>query len=440
VEVVNTQSVSSVRFITLPLTRRKQEALERLLEQFAASVNFCIQKCLEHGLTSRASLHRVAYEEWKSKFDLATHWFHSAGQVATQTLRSWRKLCRRGQADPKKPPVYEAKGMRLELWGDGNASGICRFHGNAVQIRVRPGEHLWLPLVVTEHHELMYLSDWREGRLKVGEVTVSAFGDRANVFVPFKREVEPRKIRGVCGIDINERSVDLTILKPNQEPKHISLDVSLLSAIRHSMQLKRKSIQKKLDKPPQRPLQKRRLRRKYWRRERNRTNQILHVVSKRIAEIAERERVAVAFENIKNIRQSMRSKRKSKNGKTLRKDMRRRLNQWPFRRLQSYIDYKVQRAGLPTVEVSNYRKSKLCPICGRYNRPNGHAYRCEACGLEASRHLVASWNIAKDGARHVPADCWQMKPVAERPVAAEKPSVEPERIPRQAEIRFDTEF
>ncbi|NHV60712.1 MAG: hypothetical protein HA492_04850, partial [Candidatus Verstraetearchaeota archaeon] len=37
--------------------------------------------------------------------------------------------------------------------------------------------------------------------------------------------------------------------------------------------------------------------------------------------------------------------------------------------------------------------------------------------------------IAKDGARHVPADCWQMRPMVERLVAAGKPSVEPERIP-----------
>jgi IS605 OrfB family transposase len=430
------QSVSSARFVTPPLTRRKRELLRYLLDQFAASVNFCIQKCLEHRVTSRASLHRIAYEEWKARFNLATHWFHSSGQVATQTLRSWRKLCRQGQADPEKPPVYEARTMRLELWEDGNASGVCRFHGNTVQIRVRKGEHLWLPLVVTEHQELMYLRDWREGRLKVGEVTISAFGKRANISVPFKREVEQRKIEGVCGIDINERSVDLTILKPKEEPKHISFDVSELPAIRHSMQLKRKSIQQKLDAPPQRPLQRRRLKAKYWRRERNRTNQILHIVSKRIAEIAERERVAVAFENIKNIRRSMRSRRKSKKGRAMRKDMRRRLNQWPFRKLQFYAEYKVTRLGLPTVEVSNYRKSKLCPICGRYNRPNGHSYRCGACGFEASRHLVASWNIAKDGARHVPADCWQMQPMAERLVAAEKPSVKPERVPLQFATGF----
>jgi transposase len=120
--------------------------------------------------------------------------------------------------------------------------------------------------------------------------------------------------------------------------------------------------------------------------------------------------------------------------------MRRRLNQWPFRRLQSYVEYKVQRVGLPTVEVSNYRKSKLCPICGHYNRPNGHAYRCRACGFEASRHLVASWNIAKDGARHVPADCWQMQRAAEELVSPAKLPAEPEKIPCLAGVQFDAEF
>lgn len=153
----------------------------------------------------------------------------------------------------------------------------------------------------------------------------------------------------------------------------------------------------------------------------------MHVVSKQVAEIAERERATVAFEPIRGIRRFMHSK-KSRNGKALRKDMRRRLNRWPFRKLQSYVDHKVGGRGLSTVEVSNYRKSKDCPTCGRYNRSNGHAYRCEACGLVTSRHLVASWNIAKDGARHVPADCWQMQRAAEGLVTPAKLPVEPEKI------------
>nr|MDO8079363.1 transposase [Candidatus Freyarchaeota archaeon] len=432
------QSVCSAHFTTPKLTKKKRELLGELLDQFTASVNFCTKKCVEHNVTSRASLHHVAYSEWKSRFSLATHWFHSAGQVATQTLRSWRNLCRKGQADPKKPPVYEAKTMRLELWSDKNSTGICKFQGNTVRIRVRKGEHLWLPLLVTEHHEQAYLRDWREGKLKVGEVTISLSKEGANVFVPFKREVKPKHINGVCGVDINERSVDLTILKPKEQPKHVKIDVSKLSAIRHSSQLKRKSVQKKLDAPPQRPVQKRRLQEKYWRRESNRTNQILHAVSRQVAEIVDQEQVAVAFEDIKGIRGSMRSKQKSANGKALRKDMRRRLNQWPFHKLQFYVDYKTTQRGLPTVEVSNYRKSKNCPICGRYNRPNGHAYHCLGCGFEAGRHLVASWNIAKDGASHVPADCWQMQRAAEEElVAQEKLPAEPEKIPMQ---QFATGF
>lgn len=72
-------SVSSAHFLTPPLTKRKKELLVRLLDQFARSVNFCIRKCLEHNVASQGSLHHVAYEEWKSRFDLATHWFQSAG-------------------------------------------------------------------------------------------------------------------------------------------------------------------------------------------------------------------------------------------------------------------------------------------------------------------------------------------------------------------------
>jgi len=45
--------------------------------------------------------------------------------------------------------------------------------------------------------------------------------------------------------------------------------------------------------------------------------------------------------------------------------------------------------------------------------------------------VVASWNIAEDGARRVPADSWQMKQAAEEAVAPVKLPAEPERFPVQ---------
>lgn len=428
------KSVSSARFITQPLTRRKRELLSQLLDRFAESVNFCIQKCLKHEVTSRASLHHVAYVEWKSRFDLATHWFHSAGRIATQTLRSWRRLCRQGQADPNKPPIYEARTMRLELWSEGNSAGICRFHGQAVQIRVRRGEHLWLPLIVTEHHELMYLRDWRDGKKRVGEIIISRFRDHANVWVPFKREVEPKPAEGAMGIDVNERSVDLCVLKPGQEPKHIKINTSKLASIAHSMQLKQKAIQEKLDTLPKRPVQKERLKRKYQRRRRNRTRQELHLVSKRIAEIAERERVELVFEDLTDIRRSMRSKRKSRNGRALRRDMRRRLNQWPFRKLQSFAEYKTRRRGFVAHYVNARGTSSTCPMCGEHSKPNRHVFTCKACGFSSDRHLVGAWNVAarwwtKHVGSDVPPEWRQMQPSVEEPVAPAKLLVEAQKIP-----------
>jgi len=332
--------------------------------------------------------------------------------------------------------------MRLELWADKNSTGICRFHGHAVQIRIRKGEYLWLPLVVTEHHELMYLRDWREGKKKVGEITISlGFNGRANIYVPFKREIETKSAEGICGIDVNERSVDLCILMSNREPKFISIDVSKLPSIRHASQLKRKSIQKKLDVLPQRPTQKRRLKTKYYRRERNRTNQVMHVVSKRIVGILAREKVEPVFEDLTNIRRSMRSKYKSKSGNALQKDLRRRLNQWPFRKFQFYTEYKTLQCGYQIHYLPHERvrgTSSTCPICGARNKPNGHVFSCKVCGFRGDRHFVGAYNIAlrwtKNVARYVPAEWRQMQPLVEVAVPPAKLEVETQRFP----VRFGT--
>jgi IS605 OrfB family transposase len=331
--------------------------------------------------------------------------------------------------------------MRLELRSKENASGICRFHGSTIQIYVRKGEHLWLPLIVTEHHELCYLRDWLEGKIKVGEITISAFGKRVNVFVPFKREVKLNLAEGVCGIDVNERSVDLCILKPSQEPKYVKLDTSKLAAIAHSMELKQKSIQKKLDLLPRRPVQKLRLKAKYSRRRRNRIDQVLHIVSKRIGEIVASERVEPVFEDLVGIRQSMSSKRKTKNGKALRKNMRRRLNQWPFRKLQLFAKYKALQRGFVTHYVDAKGTSNTCPICGAKNKPNGHVFSCKACSFSGDRHFVGAYNIAmrrwtKDVGRDVPPEWRQMQPTAEVVVPPEMLLAKAQKIP----LQFDKGF
>jgi len=400
----------TARFTTPVLTRRKREMLECLLDQFASSVNFCIQRCLENGISLRARLHRIAYEEWKAKFNLATHWFHSSGQVATQLLRSWRKLCQNGRADFNKPPVYGARTIRPDI-------ELTNFKGNSLRITIRPGEYLWLPFVISKYHERVYLKDWHEGKMGVGEITILIDDCRANIYMPFKREIKIKPAVGVCGIDVNERSVDLCVIKPSEEPKFIKFDTSKLMAIHHSSQLKRKRIQQKF-RHQHKPTQKERLLAKYRYREQNRVNQQLHELSRRIAELIAGENVVPVFENLNRIRERMHFDR----------DMRRRLNQWPFRRLQTCIEHKVLARGFVSHYVSARFTSRQCPKCGQLNRPNRHRYKCKGCGYEGDRHQVAALNLAKDVARNVPAECCHVKRAVERAVLLMNPPVEAEGI------------
>lgn len=252
--------------------------------------------------------------------------------------------------------------MRLELRSSSNRSGICRFHGNAVQIYIRRGEHLWLPLI-TADYQMQHLQEWRGGKLKIGEIIISFnCGDRAHVHVPFKQKIEPRNVSGVCGIDINERSVDLCLFRFNQDSRFIKFDVSKLAAVRLASQLKRARMQQKLCR--KRPLQMQRLFAKYHKRGRNRLRQYLHEISKRIVNAMNEEDVAPVLENLKNINinKNWRKGKKSRN-------LRRRLNNWPYRKLQSFIEYKALVRGFPTSYVSAKNTSRRCPVCGQLNEP-----------------------------------------------------------------------
>jgi transposase len=71
--------------------------------------------------------------------------------------------------------------------------------------------------------------------------------------------------------------------------------------------------------------------------------------------------------------------------------MNRRLHSMPFRKIQFSISYKSIERGYEPEYVDARNTSRLCPICGELNKPNGHIYKC---GFQADRHLVAAWNIA----------------------------------------------
>jgi len=79
------------------------------------------------------------------------------------------------------------------------------------------------------------------------------------------------------------------------------------------------------------------------------------------------------------------------------KKLNRRFHSLPFRKLQTYVEYKALLEGvdvryLPKKEVRN--TSKTCHRCGHVARVNGRKFRCPECGLRYNRDPNAAINIA----------------------------------------------
>jgi len=80
------------------------------------------------------------------------------------------------------------------------------------------------------------------------------------------------------------------------------------------------------------------------------------------------------------------------------KELNRRFHSLPFRKLQTYIEYKALLEGievkyLPKKEGRN--TSKTCHRCGHVAQVSGREFRCPKCGLIYNRDLNACINIAR---------------------------------------------
>lgn len=65
---------------------------------------------------------------------------------------------------------------------------------------------------------------------------------------------------------------------------------------------------------------------------------------------------------------------------------------WSYRRLQEFIAYKAELAGIKVLYINPYNTSKKCPMCGEINYPNDRIYQC-GCGYHAHRDVTAARNI-----------------------------------------------
>ena len=350
------RSVKAVQF-------RYSSSLEtrELLAAFRMMVNHAIRICLDEKIQGRFKLRNRIYKEFRELYRVHSQYPYSVAEVAWSIVKKHKRWHR--------PPSAKRLMMKLEA-----QSYSLNYAILSIPFRTDEGR-LLIPLQYGAYQR-SFLAD---KTLKRGSITITHSG----IFITFSREARNLGMGTTrrVGYDLNEKSI------VGSDGTRFSL--SEVARLHTLYGVRRRGFY-------QTHLGDRRLKEKFGgsRREKERVKQYLHRVSKQIVDKATKNGGAIVLEKLKGIRYMHRRG----NGKSA--SSRRRIALWPFRQLQSYIEYKAGWSGVPIEFVSASWTSKTCSSCGFINRKlnlTDREWLCPQCGVTLDRDLNAAINIERHG-------------------------------------------
>ncbi|MDA4113989.1 MAG: transposase [Thaumarchaeota archaeon] len=336
--------------------------LRSLFEDFRLMCNDAIRIAIEQKPKSRFRLIKEAYPRLK-EYGLHTHYILSSCEVAFAAYRN---------KDRKSDPYVRRVFLKV-------TSQSYRLDHLILRIPIRPRSYIYLTLQASDYH----LSLIDDPTLKRGSVTIT----EQTASLAFSREVTVGEPLGSIGIDVNERNVT-TSDTLGQTSVH---DTSLVAEIKARYRTVRAKIGEKT-KQDRRVSQK--LYAKYGKREKNRTVQVLHCISKEIVERAKENHLGIVMEKLKGIRRLYRK------GNGQGAPYRGRMNSWTFHEIQRQIEYKAGWEGIPVTYVSPRYTSRNCSNCGTSQKFEGRTAICPSCGKTEDRDANASRNIMMAALTH----------------------------------------
>ncbi len=118
-----------------------------------------------------------------------------------------------------------------------------------------------------------------------------------------------------------------------------------------------------------------------------------HKISRRVVNYAFKNKLRIALENLQGIRKRARKGTGSKARNHV-------VNSWSFYRLQSYIEYKAKKLGIPVVKVPPEFTSQNCSYCGTRGKRHRETFtcgnpECHKRGLKRDSDVNAAFNIGK---------------------------------------------
>ncbi len=347
------RAVKAVKFSYAPT-----EETRDLLETFRAMVNDAIRVALDESIRGRLKLRDRIYAQFRQRYGVVSCYPYSVAEVAWSIVKKHRRWHRRPYA----------KRLMLKM----DAANYSLNHG-ILSMPNRKGRRI-LVSVRSGRFQRGFLND---DALKEGSITMT----ESKVIVAFSKEMETVRPVVKIGYDLNEKSL--------VRSDGIRYDLSEVARLHTEYGVRRREFYARHSGD-------RRLKQKFAgsRRERERTKQILHRISKEIVETARKGKEAIVLERLKGIRFA------HQKGNGEGRSKRRRIALWPFRQLQGCVDYKAGWVGVPVEYVNASRTSQTCTKCGFVNKKlklTQRSWLCPNCGCQLDRELNAAVNIERRG-------------------------------------------
>jgi putative transposase len=313
----------------------KNEEMGKLLEDFRNMVNFCIEKGLRYGYSLK-KLHENCYKELKKRYNYHTIIYSTCCKIAQSIIRSWKANNGREKQVARKKLIRLHKVIfKLDL------------ENNQLVVNYRPRQKIFLKLKLSNYHR-----EQIKNANKIGEVLVN----EKHVFIPLIYEVNLIKPEKFVAIDVNENNIAFV----STDGKFGKIETGI-KELKVCYSEKRRKIQRIRNKRRRKKLLK-----KYKEREQNRTKDILHKVRKFVAENF--KGYGIIMEDLKCLRRTANRKVKKLNKYnhkiqkiSVNNDfLKFRLNSFPFRKIQFYIQYKSLLNSSPVYFVNPKNTSKIC--------------------------------------------------------------------------------
>lgn len=330
--------------------------LASIFEDFRLMCNDAIRIAVQERPKSRFTLIEQAYTRLKG-YGLHTHYILSACEVAYAAFRNKKR---------KSVPYIVQPFIKLD-----NQS--YQLNHLLLRIPASPRNFIFLTLEGSDYHA-SFIDD---PSLKKGSVTIT---DRS-VSVVFSRESEQFEPLGCMGIDANERNI--TVSATNGFERKFE-ELGEVVEIKERYRESRAKISR-VTRQDRRVVAA--LLAKYGRREKNRTIQRLHIISKEIVKYASEHKLGIKMEKLTGIRKLYGK------GNSQGTSFRGRMNTWVFGETQRQVDYKAKWDGVPDWFVSPRGSSSNCPCGSRVVQLADRRLYCPKCDKTWDRDDLASKNI-----------------------------------------------